>query len=360
MKKIYLLLFVMIKSLSAENSSYAFLNKHSQTLNQGDLQFKTGYLKVNDTIDVFNIKEKELGALSSISSIGDMSGYDLELRYGITEHDSIFINYQRWNVEYGGSVLPNNKIEILNRFNFVDSSSSFINSFSFDVGFINDFSENINVTEEAILNPLLHKIKPNSSFSLQNGDIVMGDTTFSLYDKSGTKVTPYVAIEDLDSKSYYGRLWMGKSFSHTAVDLYATVKYTTITSKFALKPDDNALLNKVLPKYTVPDLNRNEMVYNIGTSVISQWGDFIFEFNYEYNYIDRGSELSYAENNHIIEAAISYIVQNNFVVYLGGKAMSSQFNTDIPYLYNTYTQTQYDKKYGFAQVGLIYSFKGFR
>jgi hypothetical protein len=316
---------------------------------------------VNDTIDIFNIKEQELGALSSISSIGDMDGIELELRYGITDDDSVFINYQRWNIEYGGSTLSNNKIEILNRYNLISNNYSFFNSLSFDIGFINDFSENINVTEEAILNPLLRKIKPNTGFLLSNGDIIVDDTTFSIFDNSGTKLSPYVAIENLDSKSYYGRLLLGKKLSSsTVLDFYTTVKYTALTTKFSIKPDNNSVLNTIIDKYSIPNFDRDEMVYNIGTSIMTQLGSFIFEFNYEYNHIVRGSDLSTAENNHIVEAAISYIVARNFIVYVGGKAMSSQFNTDIPYLYNEYTQTQYDKKYGFAEVGLVYSFEGFK
>ena len=36
--------------------------------------------------------------------------------------------------------------------------------------------------------------------------------------------------------------------------------------------------------------------------------------------------------------------------------MFQQFNSSLPYLYNKYTQTQFDKKYGFAKFGLAYKF----
>ncbi|MEA3353047.1 MAG: hypothetical protein U9Q33_04425, partial [Campylobacterota bacterium] len=84
--------------------------------------------------------------------------------------------------------------------------------------------------------------------------------------------------------------------------------------------------------------------------------DYILEFNYEYNKLFRDKKLEYMNKNNIINMFLSKKISDNVLVYLGGRAMFQQFNTDIPYLYNQYSQTQFDKKYGFAQLGLIYSF----
>lgn len=353
--------FLFLTALHAEEFNYGVFNKHAFTMPEGNFAIKSSYLKVNDTLDVFNIKESELGSLSRFGSIGDMDGYTLELRYGLTDDDSIFFDYQRWNIDYAGSTLANNKIELFNRYNIVHDDYAIFNGLAIDVGFINNFAQPLDVTNETLLNSMIKKIKPSSNISIKDGSIVSGDTTFSIYDGNNKKISPYLSIQDLDSKSYYLRVLLAKTISpRNVIDFYTAVKYTDITTNIVLKPSNNSLLNQYIANYDIPDLNRDEMVYSLGLNTATQFSDYIFEFNYEYNRIVRDSHLNAANTSNTIEATFSRIVDKNLILFVGGKILFEQFNTDIPYLYNQYTQTQFDKKYGFAQIGLVYNFEGLK
>lgn len=350
-------IFVFTVTLFSQNINYGVLNKHAFVLPKDKVEIKSAYLKVNDTIDVLNIKEKELGSLSSLgSSIGDMNGYDFEVRYGITSKDSLFVNYKRYNVEYSDTTLKNDKINIFNRHNLSSNNYSFINSLYVDVGYTQDSSSPIAISNESLLNSMIKKIRPSSSISLKDGTIVSGDTTLSLYDKDYNKIHPYIAIENLASKSYYTRVLFGKKISdYSFLDIYFGYLTSDIKTKIVFKPNDIKALNSFISSYT-KNLDRDEQSANVGFVYIGQFDKNIFEFNYEYTKIFRDSSVSGIDYSHSIESTISRVIDKNLLFYLGGKLMMQQFNSEIPYLYNKYTASQFDKKYGYAQIGILYSF----
>jgi hypothetical protein len=349
-KKISSLLWLSSLLYSA-GINYAVSNKHSFVLPKNTLEIKADYQKVNDTIDVLNLKEDQF---KSLGSIGNMDGYSLELRYGLSSKDSIFISAQRWNIDYGDSILKNDRYNIFNRYLLLHKPYGFLNNISFDIGFSQNSSSDIVISNDNSLNALLRKIKPNTNIKLKDGDIVSGDTTITLKDKNGNKIYPSVSLNDLKSNSYYGRLLFGKTFSASSIlDFYVGFKYTKITTKVSIQPS-------TLTKYyniPTPDLNRDEENINVGLSYLFQAGRFIYEFNYEYNKMFRDSDVSYIDYNHIVDASIAMNITKNSLIYIGGRLMMEQFNTDIPYLYNKYTKTQFDHKYGFAKIGFIYRFK---
>ena len=337
--------------------NYGVLNKHSFVLPEGKVQIKSGYLKVNDDIDVLNIKEKELGSnLSRFGGIGDMSGFDFEVRYGITSRDTIFVNYQRWDVEHSDTTLRNDKIELFNRYNLLSYEHGIINSLSFDLGYSRDSSSPLSIKNESLLNSMIKKISPSSSISLKDGSIVADGTTLSIYDENNNKIHPYLSIEDLSSQSYYARVLLGKKFSdYFMFDVYFGYKITDIKTKITFKPDNIKTLNSLASRYT-KNLDRDEKSANAGFAYMGVFGKNLIEFDYEYTKIFRDESVSNIDYSHTIEGTISRYLSENFLLYVGGKIMLQQFNTDIPYLYNQYTSTQFDKKYGFAQIGVIFSF----
>jgi len=352
LRKIPLFLFTTAL-VYASGLNYAVSNKHSFVLPKNTLEIKASYL--TNAIDVLNLKEKEY---KSLGSIGDMDGYSFELRYGISTRDSIFVSTQRWNVNYGDSTLKNKKYDIFNRYLLIHRPYSFINNVSVDVGVAQDSSSDIEVSSDKYLNALVKKIKPDSDVVFNDGDIILGDTTISIYDKNGNKIHPHLSINNLSSRSYYGRLLFGKTFSPSSIlDFYLGFKYTTITTAISFYPNNISFLNDMMSNYEIPDMDRDEENINIGFSYLLESGKLIYEFNYEYNKMLRDSDVSYIDHNHIIDASIAMNMTKNTLVYIGGRLMMEQFNSDIPYLYNKYTKTQFDHKYGFAKFGFIYKFK---
>ncbi|MEA3316021.1 MAG: hypothetical protein U9Q30_09215 [Campylobacterota bacterium] len=351
MKKLFLP--IVIATIShCDTLNYAVLDKHSSVLPENKIQIRTSYLKVNDTIDFLDIKESELGSYGdSFDTIGDMDGYDFNLRYGLSSKNSIFINYQRWNVDYGDSTLNNNKIDIYNRFNIYKT-------ISFDIGYIQDKANPITIKNDKMLNSMINKIKPNSGIKIDNGSIIEDDGTITtINDSNGNQLSPYISIEDLQSSSYYTRLLFGYNISRSSfLDFYLGYRYNDIKTKIFIYPKTNADFNSKIEEFNIPNLNRDETVVTLGATYTLQLKRNIYEFNYEYNKVFRDDELSYANISHILNITIAKEIRDKLLLYIGGKVMFQQFNTDLPYLYNKYTQTQFDKKYGFAKVGVVYSF----
>jgi len=155
-------MLLFTSSLFSAGLDYAVSNKHSFVLPKNALEIKASYLKVNDTIDIFNLKEKQF---KSLGSIGNMDGYSLEFRYGLSSKDSIFVSAQRWNVDYGDSILKNNKYNLFNRYLLIHNPDAFLNNFSVDIGFSQNRGNGIMVSSDKALNALIKKIKPNSSIS---------------------------------------------------------------------------------------------------------------------------------------------------------------------------------------------------
>ena len=352
----YLSSILLTSTLFAQSSvNYAVSDMHSFVLPKNSFEIKTSYLKVNDTIDVFHLKEKKF---KSLGSIGDMDGYSLALRYGLSNRDSIFASAQRWNVNYGDSTLKNNKINLFNRYLLLHKPDAFFNNLSIDVGFSQDSANDIVISNDKSLNALLKKMKPNGTNHFDDGSIVSGDTTLTLYDKQGNKIYPHISIGDLSDRSYYTRLLVGKRFSKDSIlDFYVGCKYTTITTKISFYPNNNSFVNKLIKNYKIPNMNRDEKNINIGLSYLLQKYGFIGELNYEYDKMLRDSDVSYLDYNHIFNASLGRKVGENTLIYIGGRLMMEQFNSDIPYLYNRYTKTQFDHKYGFAKIGLVYRFQ---
>ena len=358
LKSFFSVLCLSSVSLYAQNFNNYTINKNAFVLPKGKVQIKSAYLKVNDTIDVLNLKAKELGSsLSSLGGIGDMDGYDLELRYGLTNRDSIFINYQRWNIDYGDSTLKNNKIDIFNRYNLYSNKGSFLDSISIDIGYEMNKATPIDIKNDTALNSMIKKLKPDTAIKLDDGTIIANDTTFAVYDSVGNKIHPYLSIGNLQSDSYYMRLLFGKEiFTNSFLNLYIDYRLIDIKTKIIFYPNDNKFINSMMGKFTIPNMNRKESVIKSGFTYSLEIYDFIAELNYEYSKIFRDSDISYNDVNHVFDASLSRKITDNFLLYIGGSLMLNQFNTDLPYLYNKYTKTQFDKKYGYAKLGIIYSF----
>jgi len=326
-------------------NDYILFDKHSLIFLKGDFYLKSSYLKIDDRIDVFNFKAKELGSLERFGAIGDMEGYQFSVGVGLNNQNSLFMNYQHTTIESVNYDLVNKHIDIFNRVNLFDN-------FSFDLGFMIDKANSYNITDDDMLNSLINKIDTGSRISVKDGKILLGDASFTFYDENGWKIKPKVRIGDIESKSFYIRFLNSKRFlKNHSIDYYVGFKQTDIKTVIDFYPKED-IVDIPLTK----SLNRDEQDINFGLTYSYNYQRYGFELNYEFHKIYRDKELDYINYNHIVNSIISRKMTDNLRVFIGGKLMTQQFNTDLPYLYTKYTQTQFDKKYGYAKIGFIYHF----
>ncbi len=329
-------------------------------LKKGHIGIRANYNRINDDIDIFDIKQKELGSTANFGTIGDATGLDLSLAYGAGEFYSLFYNYERLNLHYIDSVLHNNKNDLYLKVNIYQNPMNFFETFSADIGYVRNSSDDLDIKSTQQLNTMIQKVNPIPGLSIDGTEIKYKNSSIIFLDpKTNKAVSPFVRIGDLSDNSLYLRLLTGFSYETNIFDIYAGLKYTSIDTKITIEPKNVNTLQDILRKkgYEPVDLSRNEKSFFLGFNYTVEFSSFIFDANYEYlNIWGRSDDIKKTQDNHILNSALSYIVNKRLLVFLGGKLMLHQFNGVIPYLYNKYTKNKYDKKYGYAKIGIVYNF----
>lgn len=354
--KISLLFLLPVYIFGIDNINGTILDVHSFTVPKNKVTLKGSFYKINDTLDIFNVKEHEIDSLSKFGALGDMKGYEAAIGYGLTDRISIHYKHEYLDIDYGGgSSIKNKRDDLFLRVNLYYHPYSFINAWSVDFGYVKNSSNPLEIKNDDMLNAMIRKIAPDTPLSIKNGVITYGDFSGSIYE-NGKKVYPFVKVGDLKDSSFYTRVIAGIKFDKSLLDLFIGYKKSDINSKISIEPSNNTLITNAIKKLniSIPDLSRDEKSYFAGFTYALEYKKFLFEAGYRYVYLDR-KDIDYENCNHIIDMSISKILTKNLLIYIGGKIMINQFNGEIPYLYNRYTQTQYDKKYGYAKFGFVYN-----
>ena len=320
-------------------------------LNEKELKTKLNYNKINDTIDVFNIKESELGSVN-VGSIGDASGLDISLGYGIDSYNSIYYNFEYLSINYGDTELKNKKHEIFGKINLNPYIENLLLPLSVDLGFTHNSSDDISLKNDSFLNSMIQKIRPGTTMVFKDGGVSYKGSTLYIVNRGG--IVPFMKIANMSDLSFFIRAVGNLEFQNSTLNLYAGVKTTSIESDVVLHDIIQDILNVEVEG---TDLKRDEESIFFGFNYVYNYQDFLFEGGYEYlNIFGREDNVKLTDDNHIFKGSISRKLNDKITVFIGGKAMLHQFNGVIPYLYNRYTKNRYTKKYGYAKIGFIYSF----
>jgi hypothetical protein len=352
-RKILILFLFFGVSLFAEISkmmNYGVLDNHSFVLPNGWINTQVSNLQTNETVDIFNIRSTEMDGLEEFgTTFGDMNGFEGRIGIGLTKRDSIFFKYSYQDIEYAGSNLKNSRTDFWNRFQLYKNNYSFFEAVSVDFGFRQNSAEDITISNYKLMNSFVKKI--DSSYSIgDNGEMYKDDVQIFTTDSNGNFLLPEFTTKNMSSESYYLKFLLGNRIGKkTVLDLYTSYIFTDISTDIDVSP------NALVPSSLETDLSRSETALNFGISLISEFKYFIFEFNYDYYKMYRDKDLDYENSSHNIESVISIPISKQLLFFTGGKLMFQQMNSDIPYLYNEYTQTQFDRKYGFVRFGLIYN-----
>lgn len=244
------------------------------------------------------------------------------------------------------------------RYNLFNDPFAFFNSgVSFDIGYKSNQMKDFYLSDVDSMNLLINRFLKNSDISIfkrneayfiQKGE----DPPYGLENPF------YISMEDTQDLNYYTRILTGFYSNNSIMDFYFGYRKTHIKNKVSSTPRfiEFTLLNGEPEFYLPYILDRDESMWFFGFNYSLNSRKFIYEINYEYEKFLRESGLDYVDFNHVLEITISYEVKKDLLVSLGGKVFYRQLNGEIPYLYNSYTQTTFDHKYGFATLGIQYTF----
>ena len=355
LSKLGIIFFIFINFASANSNTNKSKDINSSLTQKQTITFQLSYNRINDAIDIFNIKKTQIGS-SNYGSMGDSIGVDLKLDYKIDDV-KLTLMYDGLNIHYIDNMLKNRKLELLFSIDFPPYYKFFFDNNSIDFGFITNYANDLDIKSDSTLNSMLKKIKPNGSFYTSDGALFYDNKTVILLDRYGNKIYPFIKISNMSDSSVYTRYTLNKEFNNNKIDIHSGVKLTKIKTTISLEPKDNNLLQDAIESLKIPSLYRSEIALFGGIKHSFKYKTILFENSYEYiRVFQREDDVSYNNKNHFLNTKISKKLTDNFTVFLKAKAMLNQFNSIIPYLYNRYTKTKYDKKYGYATIGFILNF----
>jgi hypothetical protein len=261
------------------------------------------------------------------------------------------------NIDYGFGELKTRDLEISFRYSFQNKIPDKKPMIAIDAGMRYQFANDLSTTDVSIMNRYV-KIFFGDEYK-----VYKDNTGFTIFENSakgwqfGVLNTPDVSIKDMKSYTGFLRVSAGKITGDVLSVLFMEAGASSIDTKI----DSNLKQYQAYKKYIgvkLPfDLGRDERYLEIGADFFVKFPDrIVWNFRYSYKRMFRDSNLDYIKYNHIVDTEINFYVTKNFSINIGGKYMHRQFNGEIPYLYNEYTQSTFDHKYGYAKIGFTYLF----
>jgi len=315
------------------------------------------YGKVDDTIDILNIREQELSTISSqlrADSLGNYEHLKFNLNYGLTYQSMISTGITSRSIDYGSGMLNVYSYHLSIR-------KSFESILSVDIGLKGNIGEDRTFSNINDINYYLHKFRPDISIEVDPSYVWFVKETTDLIIKYGVpkRENPYFELRDLKDSTKFIRVTLGKVFDFIYPNIFLEYGKTSINTKIDTNLKDmvpSSFKNK-LPELPI-DLSRDESYWKGGFSIFLKT-PFKTLTSIEYNYIrlNRDASLNYINYNHILKAKVDYFLRKNIVLSIGGEYLHRQFNGVIPFMYNRYSQTTFDHRYGWAEAGVIFLWK---
>lgn len=295
-----LILFLFASFVKALDVQATSQNIRSYVLPFQKASIKASYNMVNKNFDIFNIRDDNIGSASRHGSIGDLTGLDFTLGYGLSEYISLFYNFEYQNFDYASENLKNQKHNFFTKLGIYHNPSSFIDTFSTDLGFIHNGANDLKIS--------------NSNLGISN-------------------------MDDLSDNSFYIRVLAGSKIKASILDFYLGLKYTNINTKLDLLSH-----------------NRDETSINMGFQYTIELGSYLVEGGYEYIRLFNRNVQNIENSNNIFNLTLSYALSRQILIFIGSKYYTNQYNGIIPYLYNEKTKNVFESKFGYANIGFVYNF----
>jgi hypothetical protein len=352
------ILFVgsLLGSLYAEESFfYKKSNLHAFLPKANDTQVSIAFQKVNETIDIFNIKESEFSSSSkNFDTLGDMEGIGLELGYAFDNKWYLNLDLNQKDMQYSSTTLTNKNLDIYLRHQVYQENNR---AFAVDIGYETNRASDTYMRNLDVINKGIKNI-----FGYDNIRVTQKDEVYNLVASTGQTLQlenkPYISIINTKDDSFYTRLIGSFKKEHWLFDTYVGYTKTKIRNETgsSIWQEENSLLQQTLKNVDLVQKRTDDMLF-LGFGIIYQINrNWYSELNYQYNRIFRDKGLNETNMNHIFDLNLIYELNDDASIFIGGKLMSNQFNGEIPYLYGEYTDTSFDHKYGFANIGIIYNF----
>jgi len=354
------LLFGLQSTLSAD---YIGESKAPLVLPTNAIEVSYQYKAMNNTLDVFNVRESEFGSSNTVQTngLGDYTSHKIVTNYSPLANSLLNFNLSSQTIGYGSSTLDVLSYGGYGRYIFKPSS---LITVGVDIGFRGNKGKKVSMSSATDIQYYIDKLGKNITASETDNYLWLTKNYDNLSLSAGFPKSshPEISIDSMSDQTFYGRSSIAMAFETFTPSLYIEMGHTAISTTIDTNMDDIAGNNfkDLFTTYTdFPiSLDRNENYASAGFNLaINTPFNTVLTTNYEYKKLFRENELGFLNTNHTLEMLLSYNVTSNLGVTIGGTYLYRQFNGNIPFLYNKYSQTSFDHPFGWCQVGINYIFK---
>jgi len=324
---------------------------------KGLLEISLEYLVMNDTVDIFDIRDGEIETVNPdlrSPTLGDLNGGRLLVNYGLLPRTTLHGEYTYRDVDLSVSDFQVHSMELSLRQGLLGYGSKGKPLVALDAGVRLNFGEDIHFDKIDRINSVLRLVNPDLSISDTGSDLVFSDGTNDLTVSKDGRDPLQASIEDLLDHTWFIRLTVGKPLGPVLPNLFAEYGHNEIDSRVTSN------IAQYLPASISPavgelplKLDRSENYWKVGGNLhFNLPFDLQGYFEYHYLRMDRDNGLDFVDYNHVMKGNLAYFLTDYMAINLGATYYSRQFNGVIPFLYNEYTQSGFDHDYGVVHMGL--------
>lgn len=299
-------------------------------LYRGQVEGSLFYEKINDTLDIFNIKESQTAGIApraglDLGAIGDMQGLRPVLNFGLSDRFMLRYRAERQDIQFGTGTLRNVSHDIGLRYSLLAERGR-RPAVSLEPIYRSNRGRGIRRRFTQVTAFGLTVIPPNP-IDLEIGGV--GDSTW--------------ALRILASKRLSRKFLLHGWYELASSDITSEFKTNVPIQQFT------DIVNSIT--YT-----QNHQILGVGGNW--RWGPrLVAGASAQKYFLDRSIDDAIPDGvteGLAIQTRLSYAVRPKAWITLDAQYFSNQLLGKIPYVYNKFTASRFDKVYGYLGLGVTF------
>lgn len=325
----------------------------------GAVELTALHLRMDDHIDLFDFREREISAQSAktFSGLGNLKGARLLANWGVFPATQLHGEYSWRNLDNGLLKMDIDSYELSAR-QLVRSASEGRSGWAIDFGGRINRSGDQTIRSIDEIDLFVKRINRNYAVSETPSHLVLGNGSATAFFPKATTPQLEVSVEDMADITPFVRGSCGWSLGAWEPAIFAELGRSWIDS--TIDSNLNQIVGTTFTTVAADFPLHQDRVENYAKAGFNLYGPGPFgsrgNLRYEYLRLDRPSGLDAVNYNHSLKADLVLPVARQWALNLGATYYRRQLNGVIPFLYNRYTQSSYDHDYGTVHLGLVARF----
>lgn len=326
------------------------------------VEIETAYDLVNNTVDVFHLRANDSAYAGT--NVGDYHGAHVRLGMALTPR--LWLDGAFWErrIDYHSDVEKIKSWQLAGQYKLVAGEGA-MPGIAVRLGAWGDYSGQMTKSSPTVVgNQTLNTLSASSPKDKQlQFDVIGTSTVFT-----GTELTGFLGagISDVTVGSVSGTATHGACNYNVMVGETETVGTLAGTCNADIVLQRFSVQNSAYGINVKKDVNYNASYIQAGTMLKWHTEDEAWKVRagYQYQYWHRQNVDNTVSSkggtpytsNHIFIGDISYALFSHASIFIRGQYMVHQFVGEIPFVYNAMTASRFDRRYGIASTGIIFTF----